>query len=107
MSTDDLLAGLGLVVVLAVGSQLLARRARLPAIVVLLPVGFVAGIATDDVHPDVLLGALYQPFVSVAVGVILSRQACGSRSGRCRHGYIVWSPGSSSRASWSPGSPSR
>ena len=71
MSTDDLLAGLGLVVVLAVGSQLLARRARLPAIVVLLPVGFVAGIATDDVHPDVLLGDLYQPFVSVAVGVIL------------------------------------
>ena len=71
MLTDDLLAGLGLVVVLAVGSQLLARRARLPAIVVLLPVGFVAGIATDDVHPDVLLGDLYQPFVSVAVGVIL------------------------------------
>jgi NhaP-type Na+/H+ or K+/H+ antiporter len=71
MSTDDLLAGLGLVVVLAVASQLLARRARLPAIVVLLPVGFVAGIATDDVHPDVLLGDLFQPFVSVAVGVIL------------------------------------
>src|SRR4029450_5987609 len=42
-----------------------------PAIVVLLPAGFVAGIATDDVHPDALLGALYQPFVSIAVGVIL------------------------------------
>src|SRR5262245_32054596 len=71
MSTDDPLAGLGLVVVLAVASQLVARRVRLPAIVVLLPVGFVAGIATDDVHPDVLLGDLYQPFVSVAVGIIL------------------------------------
>ena len=34
-------------------------------------VGFVAGIATDDVHPDNLMGSLYQPFVSVAVGVIL------------------------------------
>ncbi len=44
---------------------------RLPAIVVLLPVGFVAGILTEDVHPNDLLGALYQPFVSVAVGVIL------------------------------------
>ena len=71
MSTDDLLLGLGLVIVLAVGSQLLAGRLRLPAIVVLLPVGFLAGIATDDVHPDVLLGALYQPFVSLAVGLIL------------------------------------
>jgi NhaP-type Na+/H+ or K+/H+ antiporter/Trk K+ transport system NAD-binding subunit len=71
MSTDDVLLGLGLVTVLAVGSQLLAGRLRLPAIVVLLPVGFLAGIATDDVHPDALLGALYQPFVSLAVGVIL------------------------------------
>jgi NhaP-type Na+/H+ or K+/H+ antiporter len=71
MSTDDVLLGLGLVIVLAVGSQLLAERLRLPAIVVLLPVGFLAGIATDDVHPDALLGALYQPFVSLAVGLIL------------------------------------
>jgi NhaP-type Na+/H+ or K+/H+ antiporter len=71
MSTDDVLLGLGLVTVLAVGSQLLAGRVRLPAIVVLLPVGFLAGIVTDDVHPDALLGALYQPFVSLAVGVIL------------------------------------
>jgi NhaP-type Na+/H+ or K+/H+ antiporter len=71
VTTDDVLLGLGLVLVLAVGSQLLAARARLPAIVVLLPVGFVAGILTDDVHPDALLGPLYQPFVSLAVGVIL------------------------------------
>lgn len=71
MSTDDVLLGLGLVLVLAVGAQLLARRLGLPAIVVLLPAGFIAGIATDDVHPDALLGPLYQPFVSIAVGVIL------------------------------------
>jgi NhaP-type Na+/H+ or K+/H+ antiporter len=71
MSQDDVLLGLGLVVVLAVGGQLLASRVRTPAIVVLLPLGFLAGIATDDVHPDALLGGLYQPFVSIAVGVIL------------------------------------
>jgi NhaP-type Na+/H+ or K+/H+ antiporter len=71
MTTDDVLLGLGLVLTLAVGSQLVAGRLRLPAIVVLLPVGFVAGILTDDVHPDRLLGDLYQPFVSLAVGVIL------------------------------------
>jgi NhaP-type Na+/H+ or K+/H+ antiporter len=71
LSTDSLLLGLGLVLVLAVGSQLVARRLRLPAIVVLLPVGFIAGIVTRDVQPEDLLGPLYQPFVSVAVGVIL------------------------------------
>jgi NhaP-type Na+/H+ or K+/H+ antiporter len=71
MSTDDVLLGLGLVLVLAVSAQLLARRVGVPPIVVLLPAGFIAGIATDDVHPVALLGPLYQPFVSIAVGVIL------------------------------------
>ena len=71
MSSDDVLLGLGLVLVLAVGSQLTARLLRLPAIVVLLPVGFFAGVATDVVQPDALLGDLYQPFVSIAVGIIL------------------------------------
>jgi NhaP-type Na+/H+ or K+/H+ antiporter len=71
MSANQILFGLGLVLVLAVGSQLLARPLRAPALVVLLPAGFLAGIATDDVHPDNLLGSLYQPFVTIAVGVIL------------------------------------
>jgi NhaP-type Na+/H+ or K+/H+ antiporter len=71
MSTNQILFGLGLVLVLAIGSQLIARPLRAPALVVLLPAGFLAGIATDDVHPDNLLGSLYQPFVSIAVGVIL------------------------------------
>jgi hypothetical protein len=71
LSANELLLGLGLVAVLAVGSQLLARLLRLPAIVVLLPVGFLAGVLTKDVQPSYLLGPLYQPFVSVAVGVIL------------------------------------
>src|SRR5689334_18002467 len=71
MSANDILLGLALVLVVAVSAQLLSRRFGVPAIVVLLPAGFLAGIATDDVHPATLLGPLYQPFVSIAVGVIL------------------------------------
>jgi NhaP-type Na+/H+ or K+/H+ antiporter len=71
VSGDDVLLGLGLVLGLAVGGQLVARLTRLPAIIVLLPAGFLAGAATDVVQPDRLLGDLYQPFVSIAVGVIL------------------------------------
>jgi NhaP-type Na+/H+ or K+/H+ antiporter len=71
MSSDQILLGLGLVLVLAVASQLTARILRVPGLVILLPAGFLAGVATDDVHPDDLLGALYQPFVTIAVGVIL------------------------------------
>jgi NhaP-type Na+/H+ or K+/H+ antiporter len=86
LTTDDVLLGLGLVLVLGVGSQLLAASLRLPAIVVLLPVGFLAGIATDDVHPDALLGQLYQPFVSLAVGVILFEAGLGLRLGEIGRG---------------------
>src|SRR6188472_4264731 len=71
LSSNDVLLGLGLVLALAVASQLVGRWLSLPAIVVLLPAGFVAGALTDDVHPDLLLGDLYQPFVSLAVGVVL------------------------------------
>jgi NhaP-type Na+/H+ or K+/H+ antiporter len=71
LSTDETLGGLGLVVVLALACRLVSRRLRLPAIVLLLPVGFAAGAATDDVHPDALLGNAYQPLVSLGVGLIL------------------------------------
>ncbi len=71
MSTDAILTGLGLVVVLALGSQLVAAWTRLPAIVLLLPAGFIAGAVTNDVHPSTLFGATFQPIVSLGVGFIL------------------------------------
>ncbi len=54
MSSNQILFGLGLVLVLAVSAQLIARVLRVPGLVVLLPTGFIAGVATSDVHPDSL-----------------------------------------------------
>src|SRR3954471_3531948 len=71
MTTDQILLGLGLTVVLAVGSQVVASRLRLPAIIVLLVVGFAAGAVTPLVNPNNLLGAAFQPPGSLAVAVIL------------------------------------
>jgi NhaP-type Na+/H+ or K+/H+ antiporter len=71
ISTNDILEGLGLVIVLAFACELVATRTRLPAIVLLLPVGFIAGAATDYVHPSVLFGETFQPIVSLGVGLIL------------------------------------
>ena len=71
MTTDQILTGLGLMIALAVGSQILANRLRIPAIVVLLPVGFTAGAITDDVVPTNLAGSAFEPLVSLAVAVIL------------------------------------
>src|SRR4051812_25545297 len=70
MTTDQILLGVGLTVVLAVGSQALASRLRVPAIILLLPAGFIAGALTDDINPTRLLGPAFQPLVSLAVALI-------------------------------------
>src|SRR6202044_2245170 len=71
VSADQILTGFALIIVLAVGSQLLASRLRIPALILLLPAGFTAGALTSDVNPEKLLGPAFQPLVSVAVAVIL------------------------------------
>lgn len=71
MSGEEVFIGLGLLLALAVGSQIVAERLRIPAIVVLLPVGFVAGAVTESVNPEELFGASFAPMVSLAVAVIL------------------------------------
>jgi len=51
--------------------QWLAWRMRLPAILLLLLVGLALGPATGVLDPDLLLGDLLFPFVSVGVAIIL------------------------------------
>ncbi|MEU8618755.1 cation:proton antiporter [Streptomyces sp. NPDC048623] len=71
MSEDEILLGLALTVVLATASQILASKLRVPALVVLLPVGFAAGAMTDTIQPDKLLGPAFSDLVSLSVAVIL------------------------------------
>ncbi|MFB7243500.1 sodium:proton exchanger [Streptomyces populi] len=77
MTENQILQGLGLIAVLAVGSQLVASRLRIPALIILLPVGFAAGALTDIVDPDKLLGDAFSPMVSLAVAVILYEAGLG------------------------------
>lgn len=70
MSHDALLAVAG-IIVLGIGAQLLAARLRLPSILLLLLVGFVAGPLTGFLHPDELFGKLLFPLVSISVALIL------------------------------------
>jgi len=71
VTTNQVLIGVGLILALAVGSQVLASRLKIPALIILLPVGFAAGAITTDVNPQRLLGTAFQPLVSLAVAVIL------------------------------------
>src|SRR6516162_3697469 len=84
MSTDQVLLGVGLILVLAVGSQVLASRLRIPALIILLPAGFTAGALTTDVNPERLLGAAFQPLVSLAVAVILYDSGLALQWGKVR-----------------------
>jgi NhaP-type Na+/H+ or K+/H+ antiporter len=97
MSTDQVLLGVGLILVLAVGSQVLASQLRIPALIILLPAGFTVGALTTDINPDRLLGTAFQPLVSLAVAVILYDSGLslewGKVQGRARRvvpRLVVW-----------------
>jgi NhaP-type Na+/H+ or K+/H+ antiporter len=71
VTSDQVFLGVSLTLVLAVGCQIVGARLRIPALILLLPAGFIAGTLTDDVNPDKLLGTAFQPLVSLSVAVIL------------------------------------
>ncbi len=60
-----------LILVLGVIGQWVAWRLRVPSILLLLLLGFLAGPVTHWVKPDELLGALLLPMVSLSVALIL------------------------------------
>ena len=71
MSASQISTGLALFVGLAVVCQVIAARFLIPAIILLLPVGFTAGALTSVVNPDKIFGAAFPPMVSLAVAIIL------------------------------------
>ena len=68
---EQLLIGLASIIILGIVAQWLAWRLHLPAILLLLAGGFVAGPITGILNPDELFGHLLFPLVSVSVAIIL------------------------------------
>jgi NhaP-type Na+/H+ or K+/H+ antiporter len=71
VSTDRVLIGIGLIVLLAVGCQVAATRLRIPVLILLLVVGFVAGALPIDVDPGPIFGRAFPALVAAGVAVIL------------------------------------
>jgi NhaP-type Na+/H+ or K+/H+ antiporter len=71
VSESQIFVGLGLIFALAVGCQIVASRFGIPAIILLLPIGFAAGNLITAVDPEKLFGATFTPLVSIAVAIIL------------------------------------
>jgi len=69
--SERLLMGLAAIIVLGIGAQWLAWRISLPAILLLLIFGFIAGPATGLIDPNQLFGNLLLPLISITVAIIL------------------------------------
>ena len=69
--TEHILVGIVSVIVLGTGAQFLASRIRVPAILLLLVVGFLAGPVTHFLEPSSLQGDWVFAFVSISIGIIL------------------------------------
>lgn len=68
---EDVLLGLGAVIVLGILAQWLAWRINLPSILILLLCGLLIGPISGFLQPDALFGDLLFPLVSISVAVIL------------------------------------
>lgn len=69
--SHDTLNGIVVLVALGAAAQWLAWRLRVPSILMLLTVGFIAGPVTGLFRPEAILGDLTFPFVSLAAAVVL------------------------------------
>ncbi|MGR3582410.1 MAG: cation:proton antiporter domain-containing protein, partial [Sagittula sp.] len=67
---DPVLA-FGLVGALGVGSQWLAWRLRLPAIVLMLAAGLIVGPVLGILDPAAQFGSMLSPMIAIAVAIIL------------------------------------
>ena len=68
---QDIITTVAIIGALGIGAQWVAWRTQVPAIVVLLLAGLLAGPATGLVSPSEDFGDLLKPFVALAVAVIL------------------------------------
>lgn len=71
MSHAELLIGVAVIFVFGVGAQWISSRLRIPSILLLLILGFVAGPVTGLVRPDEMFGDMFFIIVPLAVAVVL------------------------------------
>ena len=84
---EDPTLEISVILLAAVGAQLLAAQLRIPAIVPLLIVGVVLGpYVVDFINPDQLLGDLLDPIVALAVGAILFDGSLSLHRKQLEHG---------------------
>jgi len=87
---EHTLVGLASVIVLGIVSQWIAWRLHLPAILLLLICGIIAGPVTGVLDPVAVFGDLLYPLVSVSVAIILFEGGLSLRFSELRQGGRVF-----------------
>lgn len=77
MDSTSIVIGLGTIVVLGVGMQWIARRVRVPAILLLIAAGLLVGPGLGIVDPTEIFGDALFPVVSMAVSLLLFEGGLG------------------------------
>jgi NhaP-type Na+/H+ or K+/H+ antiporter len=81
---ETILLDITVVILLGIGAQWLAWRFRLPSILLLLVVGFLAGPVLGVLEPQALQGDWLFAFVSLSIGIILFEGGLSLRLGELR-----------------------
>jgi NhaP-type Na+/H+ or K+/H+ antiporter len=71
VTETELVVGFAAIFVLGVGAQWVAALLRIPSILLLLVLGFLAGPVTGIIQPDEMFGDIFFLIVPLAVGVVL------------------------------------
>jgi NhaP-type Na+/H+ or K+/H+ antiporter len=71
LTQNQLSLGITLIFAVAMLCQVVAPRLRIPALVLLLPAGFVLGILVPGANPMAILGSAFSPVVDLVVAIIL------------------------------------
>jgi len=71
LTQNQLSLGITLIFAVAMLCQVVAPRLRVPALVLLLPAGFVLGIVVPGANPMAILGSSFSPVVDLVVAIIL------------------------------------
>ncbi|UCG61885.1 MAG: cation:proton antiporter [Candidatus Zixiibacteriota bacterium] len=87
--SEHLLIGLASIIVLGILAQWLAWRLHLPAILLLLVFGIIAGPVTGILKPDLVFGETLFPLVSVSVAIILFEGGLSLKLSELRKGGAV------------------
>lgn len=70
-SAEQVILAVALVIGVATACQLVAPRLRIPALILLLPAGFLLGVVAPGLRMDALLGPAFPALVDLVVAVVL------------------------------------